>query len=113
VTTRGLARLVVLVGAVGVGWFLLDASPRDVVLVYDARAVPDATALEVEVRSGADLVRRARLRLGPGAQARHPVRLRDGSYLLAWRLERAGGPLAGERELVVAGEGTIVLPLGP
>jgi hypothetical protein len=100
------------VGAVGVGWVLFGATPRDVVLVYDVASVPDATALEVEIRHGGDLVRRARLVLGGGAQTRHPVRLRDGTYDLAWRLERAGGPVAGTRELVVTGEETIVLPLG-
>ena len=110
---RPLARLVVVVGAVGIGWFLLDARPRDVVLVYDVSSAPDATALDVEIRSRGELVRHAELRLRGGEQLRHAVRLREGSYLLSWRLDRPGGAVRGEREIAVAGEETIVLPLGP
>jgi hypothetical protein len=113
VRARHVARLVALLGAVAVGWLLLDARPRDVVLVYDLHAAPDATALEVELRSGGAPVRRARLRVEAGRETRHAVRLRDGTYALAWRLERPAGAVHGERELVVAGEGTIVLSLGP
>jgi hypothetical protein len=113
VTLRPAARLVAVLGAVGVGWLLLDASPRDVVLVYDLSRDPGATSLEVEIRERGEVVRRAQLRVVPGEQSRHPVRLRDGTYTLGWRVERPGGPRAGERELVVDGEGTIVLPLGP
>lgn len=109
---RGAARLLALLGAVGVGVVLLGERPRDVVLVYDLSAAPDATALEVRVRRGGELVRSARLALRGGEQVRHPIRLRDGSYDLGWRLERPGGPLAGERPLEVDGEQTIVLPLG-
>jgi hypothetical protein len=110
---RAAARLLAIVGAVAVGWLLLDGSPRDVVLVYDTGSTPDATALEVEIRRGADLVRRARLMVDRAAPARHPVRLREGTYDLAWRLERPTGPVTGARELVVTGEETIVLPLRP
>lgn len=106
------ARLVALLGALGVGWLLLGARPREVVLVYDVSAAPDATALEIDLRSGADLVRHARLQVRPGEQLRHPVQLRDGSYDLAWRLERPAGPSKGARTLAVAGDQTIVLPLG-
>jgi hypothetical protein len=95
-----------------VGWFLLDARPREVVLVYDVGAIPGATALEIELRQQGELVRRARLRLAAGEQARHPVKLRDGAYALSWRAEGPAGGAAGERELVVTGEETIVLPLG-
>jgi hypothetical protein len=109
---KGAARLVALLGALGVGWLFLDARPRDVVLVYDVSAVPDATALDVDVRHAGALVRHARLALRGGEQARHPVTLRDGSYDLAWRLERPDGALAGERTLEIDGEQTIVLPLG-
>jgi hypothetical protein len=109
---RFAARLVALLGAALVGWLLLGARPRDVVLVYDVSAAPDATALEVDLRSGGALVRHARILLRPGEQARHPVRLRDGSYALAWRIERPGGPLAGERTVEVDGDATVVLPLG-
>jgi hypothetical protein len=110
---RPLARLIAILGAVGVGWLLLDARPRDVVLVYDVSRVSGATALEVEIRSRGEIVRRARLRVEPGEQQRHPVRLREGAYRLAWRLDRLGGALEGERDLVIMGEETIVLPLGP
>jgi hypothetical protein len=65
------------------------------------------------VRRGGELVRRAHLRLERAREARHPVRLSDGTYALAWSVERPGGRLSGERELVVDGEGTIVLALSP
>jgi hypothetical protein len=110
---RALARLLVLVGALGVGFFLLEARPHEVVLIYDVSAIPGASSLEVELRQRGAVVRRARLRLRDGEQARHPVRLRDGSYDLSWRAEAATGGVSGGRELVVAGEGTIVLPLAP
>jgi hypothetical protein len=109
---RRAARLVALAGALVAGWLLLGARPHDVVLVYDLSAAPDATALEVDLRSGGALVRRARIRLDPGAQARHPVRLRDGSYALAWRLDGPRGPRVGERTIEVDGDATLVLPLG-
>ena len=108
---RRAARLVALLGAVAVGWFLLGARPRDVVLVYDASAVPDATAVEVDVRQGGTLIRHARILLHPGEPARHPVRLRDGIYDLAWRVERPSGPVTGERQLDIDADQTIVLPL--
>lgn len=106
------ARLVALVGALGVGYALLGARPSDVVLVYDVSAVPDATAVEVDLRSGGHLVRHAVLQLRRGEQARHPVQLRKGSYDLGWRLERPSGGLSGTRTLEVEGDQTIVLPLG-
>jgi hypothetical protein len=106
------ARLVALIGAAGFGWFLLGARPHDVVLVYDVSAAPDATAVEVDLRFAGALVRHARILLRSGEQARHPVRLRDGSYELAWRLERPTGPVTGERTLEVNADQTIVLPLG-
>ncbi len=106
------ARLAALVGAVLVGWFLLGARPRDVVLVYDVSAAPDATAIEVDLRHAGELVRHARIQLHPGEQVRHPVRLREGSYDLAWRLDRPAGVRTGERALEVDGDQTIVLSLG-
>jgi hypothetical protein len=108
---RRLARLVALVGAVGAGWILLGARPREVVLVYDTSAVPSATAVEVDVRQGGALVRHARILLHPGEQARHPVRLHDGVYELAWRVERPSGAVTGERQLDIDADQTIVLPL--
>jgi hypothetical protein len=110
---RRWARLVGLVGAALVGWLLLGARPHDVVLVYDASSAPDATAIEVDLRSAAGaLLRHARIQLHAGEQARHPLRLRDGRYALAWRLDRPSGTLTGERTIDVEGDETIVLPLG-
>jgi hypothetical protein len=109
---KRLARLLALAGALGLGWFLLGARLRDVTLVYDLSAVPDATALEVDLRAGPTLVRHARLSVRPGAELRHPVRLKEGTYRLDWRLERPEGALAGTRALDVEGDQTIVLTLG-
>jgi len=110
---RSAARLVALLGAVGLGWFLLRAGAHDVVLVYDLARVPDATALEVDLRTDAGVVRHARITLRHGEPVRHPVRLPDGAYVLRWRLERPGGPLAGERRLEIQEDQQIVLALGP
>ena len=110
---RRAARLVALLGAIGVGLLLARAAPEDVVLVYDLAGAPGATALEVELRRDGELVRRAEFPLTPAArQVRHPVRLPHGRYALAWRTAGPGGPAAGEREVEVAEGGTIVLPLG-
>jgi hypothetical protein len=106
------ARLVALLGAVGLGWFLLGSGARDVVLVYDVASVPDATALEVDVRTDTAVIRRARMVVHRGERIRHPVRLPDGRYVLAWRLVRPGGTLAGERALEIREDQKIVLPLG-
>ena len=110
---RRIARLLAILGVVGLGWFVFQSGRRDVVLVYDVTAVPDATSLEVDVRSGADLLRHARIAVHGGGQIRHPMKLRDGTYAVAWRLERPGAPLTGERTLEVREDGQIVLPLGP
>jgi hypothetical protein len=80
--------------------------------VYDVSSVPDATALEVDLKVGPTLVRHARLLVRRGEDLRHPVRLKEGSYQLDWRLERPGGALTGVRTLEVEGDQTIVLPLG-
>jgi hypothetical protein len=109
---RKAARLLALVVALGAGWLLFGERPRDVVLVYDVSSAPGATAVEVDLRSGGAVVRHARLSVA-GPQVRHAVKLRDGSYALAWRIERPGGVLTGRRDLDVAGEQTIVLPLTP
>ena len=106
------ARLVALVGALALGWFLLGARPRDVTLVYDVSGVPDATAHEVDLKVGPTLVRHARLLVRRGEEVRHPVRLKEGSYRLDWRLERPGGALTGAQNLEVEGDQTIVLPIG-
>lgn len=109
---KKLARLVALVGALGLGWLLLGARPRDVTLVYDTSAVPGATALDVDVRAGSKVLRRARIVVRPGEQIRHPVRLEDGTYELDWRLEGPAGPVSGTRSLDVTGDETVVLTLG-
>jgi hypothetical protein len=109
---KRLARLVALAGALALGWFLLGARPRDVTLVYDVSAVPDATALEVDLRAGPTPIRHARLLVRRGEELRHPVRLKDGTYRLEWRVERPAGVLTGARNLDVQGDQTVVLPLG-
>ncbi len=109
---KRLARLVALAGALALGWFLLGARLRDVTLVYDVSSAPDATAVEVDVRAGPTLVRHARLLVRPGEQLRHPVKLKEGTYRLDWRLERPSGPESGSRPLEVDGDQTIVLSLG-
>lgn len=108
---KAVARLVALAGAIGIGWFLLSGSTRELVLVYDLGGAP-ATSLEVEIRRGGELVRRAELGARGGAQLRHPVRLPDGDYVLAWRIGGPDGSRSGERPLEVREDGTVVLPLG-
>jgi hypothetical protein len=111
---RALARLAVLLGAIGLGAFLFRAVPREVVLVYDLARVPGATSVEVAVRKGGELVRRAELTVpASGSQVRHRVELREGDYELEYRVAAAGGALQGRRSLEVREGGTIVLPLGP
>lgn len=111
---RALARLAVLLGAVGIGLFLFRAAPHEVVLVYDLSRASGATSVEVAVRKGGELVRRAELAVPASAsQVRHRVELRDGDYEVEYRVEAAGGALQGRRSLEVREGGTIVLPLGP
>ena len=109
---KPLARLIAVVGAVLVGWFLYGHAPRDVVLVY-AVGAPDATALEVDLRRGADLVRHAEFALHGRGEVRHAVRLTDGEYGLVYRIRTPEGTRTGERSVEVSPDaGTIVLPLG-
>ncbi len=110
---RALGRLLLLAGAIGVGALLFRAAPRQLELVYDLGRTPGATSVEVEIRRGDELVRRAALRVTPGVQLRHPVRLPDGDYRLAFRVATPDGAVAGERALEVREAGTVVLPLGP
>lgn len=110
---KPLLRLLLLVGAIGVGALLFRAAPRDVELVYDVRAFPGATGVEVEVRRAGELMRRAELRLAPGeGLVHHPVRLPDGAYTLEIRVAAPGGSVRLERPLEVREAGTVVLPLG-
>jgi hypothetical protein len=105
-------RLVAVVGAVLVGWFLYTRAPRDVVLVY-AVGAPDATALEVDLRRGADLVRHAEFTLHGRGEVRHTVRLPDGEYGLVYRVRTPGRVQTGERSVEVSSDtGTVVVPLG-
>ena len=111
---RAAARLVALVGAVAVGLFLFRSSPRDVKLVYDVARAPGATGLDVEIRRGGATVRRAELRVAPGApQVTHEVRLPDGDYALVVQVARPGVPLRVDRPLEVRESGTVVVPVGP
>ncbi len=106
---KALARLVLLLGAAGVGALLLHASPREVTLVY---ALPEGRAparIEVDIRRGGDLLRHAELEVPGGArEVRHPVRLPDGDYQVVVR----SGTALFERAVTVTEAGTIVLPLG-
>ena len=108
------ARLVALLGAIGLGLFLSASSPRDVVLVYDVGSMERATRLEVELRRDGDLVRRAEFSVAAGdRQVRHALRLTEGDYQLHYRLDaQAVAPSEGERTLTVKDEGMIVLPIG-
>lgn len=108
-----LARAVAILGAVAIGAFLCRASPREVTLVYDVSAIPGATGLDVEIRRGGELVRRAELRLQPAgaAQIREPVRLPEGRYDLELRVAVPSGSVHFSRTADVTEDGPIVLPL--
>ena len=109
---KGVARVVLLVGAVAIGLLFWRSSPRDVLLVYAVDAA-GARTLEVEVERGGETLRRAELRLEPGArQARHAVRLPDGRYVLHVTILGDAPPRRIDRELTVTESGTIVVPLG-
>lgn len=109
---RALGRLLLLAGAIGVGALLFRAAPRQLELVYDLGRASGATSVEVEIRRGGELVRRATLKAN-GPQLRHAVRLPDGEYALAFRVASPAGVFVGERTLEVREAGTIVLPLAP
>jgi hypothetical protein len=107
------ARAVAVAGVVAVAWLLLGRGPRDVTLVYDVSAVPDARALEIEVARGGDVLRRSEFRLGGrGGRVEHRLKLPEGEYVLRGRIEAPGGPVPFERPLEVREAGTIVLALG-
>lgn len=106
-----LARLVAVAGAVAVGAYLLGAAPRDLTLVYDVPEPGAGVMLEIEIRRGPEVVRRSELAVPPeGGQVRHPVRLRDGEYVLAWSLG-GSSPAHGVLPLEVREDGTVVLSL--
>ncbi len=111
---KALARLLAILGAVGIGLFLFRAAPRDVDLVYDLAHAPGATAVDVELRRRGELVRRAELVVPAGATlVRHRVQLTDGEYEVGFRIQTGGGVVSGRRSFEVREGGTIVLPLGP
>lgn len=111
---KALGRLLLVLAAVGGGLLLFQASPRQLDLVYDLARSPGATSLEVEIRRGPDLVRRAELRVPRGGgPVHHPLRLPDGDYQLAFRIATPAGPVLLARRLEVREAGTVVLPLGP
>ncbi len=107
------ARLLFLGGALAIGLFLLRAAPRDVTLVYDVGS-SGARALEVAIEKAGVEVRRAELRVAPGAppQVSHRVRLTDGEYVLRLTVTDARGSLRVERPITVSESGTIVVPVG-
>ncbi|MFT3916061.1 MAG: hypothetical protein QM704_18815 [Anaeromyxobacteraceae bacterium] len=109
---KPLARLVAVLGAVGVGVFLFRSAPRDVVLVYGLPPSPAPAVLEVELVRGGEPVRHAELAAPTaGGEVRHAVKLSDGTYVLRWRLGQGASARAGERPLEVTEDGTIVVPL--
>jgi hypothetical protein len=111
---RLLARLLLVVGAVGVGAFLFRASPRDVVVAYGVRAPGAPAILEVELRRGQEVLRRAELAVpAGGGEIRHPVRLQDGDYLLVWRLSGGSAAWRGDQRLSVDEDATVAVPVGP
>ena len=102
------------VGALGVGWYLFRAAPRDVTLVYGVRPPGAPAALEVEIRRGEELVRRSELAVpAAGGEVRHPVRLKDGAYALTWRLAAGSTAWTGRQALDVSEDATVVLSVGP
>ena len=106
------ARLLLLAGALGIGWLLFRQAPRDVVLVYGL-GDREVTSVEVEIARGDQVVRRAELRPGPGpaGNVRHPVRLPDGDYLLRIRIAPRNAPAEREEHPITVTESTtIVLP---
>jgi hypothetical protein len=110
---RQAARLAFLAGALGIGFFLFRAVPRDVTLVY-AGAAP-ATAVEVEIARGGEIVRRTELRFPSGAPAQieHRVRLPEGHYTLRLRLAEGGGARVVQRPFSVSEDGAVVVNVAP
>ncbi len=111
---KAAARAVAILGAVAVGWLLFGAGPKDVTLVYDVSAVPQARAVEVEVvRANGDVLRRAELRIPAGeSRVEHKLKLPEGDYVLRGRVDAPAGPRPFRKPLEVREAGTIVLALG-
>ncbi|BDG07626.1 hypothetical protein [Anaeromyxobacter paludicola] len=110
------ARMLFLAGAIAIGFFLLRAAPRDLVLVYAIDEQPRPTGVAVDVLRDGETIRHAEFRFARGApaQVRHPVKLTDGSYTLRFRLEAPGRPVATvERPLTVDESGPVVVNVAP
>jgi hypothetical protein len=108
---RLLARFLAVVGAVAVAWLLFGGGAKDVVLVYDLGG-GDATALEVDLRRGGELVRHAEFKVDRAGPIRHELRLAEGEYALGWRVASPAGTREGQRALEIRESGTVVLPIG-
>lgn len=108
-------RFAVLAGALAVAWVLFGSGPKDVTLVYDLAAFPGARALEVDLRRGGERVRDTEFHFDHGApaQVRHEVKLPEGEYRLAFRVDTPAGPVRLDRPLTVSEAGTVVLSLHP
>lgn len=105
---KALARVVLVLGAAGIGTLLLRAAPREVTLVYLLPEGPAPARIEVDISRGTELVRRADIAVLAGArEVRHRVRLPDGDYQVSIR----SGSALFERTVTVAEAGDIVLPL--
>jgi hypothetical protein len=106
-------RLAGVAAALGIGWLVLGAGQKELVLVYDVSSVADARALEVDVLRGGEVLRHAEFRLHAGeGRVSHALKLAEGDYLLRGRIDAPGGATPFERPLEVHEAGTIVLPLG-
>jgi len=112
---KPLARAAGILGIAGVAYLLFSEGPKDVVLVYDVSAAPEATALEIEIRRREALVRRSEFRLAPsaGRQVRHELRLPAGDYALAWWIATPAGGQKGERALEIRDSSTVIVALSP
>jgi hypothetical protein len=111
-SSKGIARLVFLAGALAIGLYLFRASPRDVTLVYDfGRA--QARSLQVEIARRGRTVRNAEFHFPSGApgQVVHRLRLPDGEYSLRLTWRSDGGPRTAERPLSIQESGTVVVPV--
>ncbi|MGC3998306.1 MAG: hypothetical protein QM767_12860 [Anaeromyxobacter sp.] len=106
------AKLLLVLGALGVGWLLFAEGPRELVLVYDLGHLGPAD-LTVDLLRGPELVRHAEFHLDAGSQqVRHAVKLPDGDYRLRWAT-RGAAAAQGERTVEVREAGTQVFSLAP
>lgn len=112
---RAFARVLLVLGLAAIGLFVFRKVPREVTLVYGVPDPGSTRLLEVDIRKGDSVVRRAEFHFSSGApaQVRHEVRLPDGEYTLALRLVGAAGAVTVlTRSIAVSEGGAIVVPLG-